>query len=222
MARTYKLYGCTHDDAGSLDVVITVGGNEVFNSTITADTEEHDSSEPLLWEHVLSFEVPEETTGNQAMTVSVTGSHDSGELYVYSLECNKVRPNMQIALEYFTDKINAMEDAAIDQFAPDVQAYIANTLGETALGTEIYNKLLAGNGVPAQDAAVVMPANELEGLDESVYYPVNSRPTNVNIDGEAYDMSNEGSAIPVLHGHTATFTWDLTPETFEYDPPLTA
>ena len=38
MARNYKVYGCAHDASGSLDVTLTVGGNEVYNGAITADT----------------------------------------------------------------------------------------------------------------------------------------------------------------------------------------
>ena len=222
MARTYKVYGCAHDPSGSLDVTLSVGGNEVFNSSITAETTPH-TEIPLDTGHLFSFDVDESLTGNQNWSITVTGSDDSADLHIAQdmLECNKVRPNMTIELEYFTDKINAMDDPATDAFEASVQTHIANTIGETALGSTVYNKMIAGTSVPADDARVVMEANELEGLDADVYYAVEGARTSLQVDGEAVSLDNNAT-IYAGSGSTATLTWDMTPPTFEYDPPLPA
>lgn len=220
MARTYRVYGCTHDTSGSLDVTLSVGGNEVFNGPITADTTQH-SEDPLEVSHIFSFDVDDSLTGNQNWNMTVSGTDDSSEIHISHLECNNVRPNMSIALEYFIDKIEAMENPTTDGFAVDQQAYVANTLGEAKLGTEVYNKLLAGTSTPNDDATAVMTANELEGKDSAVYYRVDGEKTSVQLDGEPYTII-EGGTVPVHHGQTMTCTWDMTPQVFAYDPPLPA
>lgn len=218
MARTYKVYGCAHDPSGSLDVTLSVGGNEVYNSTITADTEPH-NEDPLEIAHIFSFDVADDVTGNQNWSMTVTGSDDPAHINIHHLECNNVRPNMTLSLEYFTDKIEALADPLSDSLDPGDQTHVANTIGETALGSTVYNKLIAGTSVPAVDAGVVMTANELDGKDADVYYDVEGSFTNVQIDGEAY-ASGEGATIPVQSGSTMTLTWDMTPQVFAYDPPL--
>lgn len=220
MARTYKVYGCAHDPSGSLDVTLSVGGNEVFNGSITADTEPH-NEDPLEIGHIFSFDVADTVTGNQNWSMTVTGTTDPSHVNISHLECNNVRPNMTIELEYFTEKLTAMDDPTADSFEASVQTHIANTIGETALGSTVYNKMIAGTSVPAVDARVVMEANELDGKDADHYYEVEGSFTSVQIDGEAY-ASGEGVTIPVQSGETMTLTWDMTPQVFAYDPPLPA
>lgn len=218
MARTYKVYGCAHDPSGSLDVTLSVGGNEVYNGSITAETEPH-TEDPLEVSHIFSFDVADTVTGNQNWSMTVTGSEDPAQVNISHMECNNVRPNMTIELEYFTDKIEAMEDPTTEGMTSEQQTHVANTIGETALGSTVYNKLVAGTSVPAVDGRVVMVANELDGLDADHYYTVEGSFTSVQIDGEAY-ASGEGVTIPVQSGETMTLTWDMTPQTFAYDPPL--
>lgn len=220
MARTYKVYGCAHDPSGSLDVTLSVGGNEVYNGSITADTEPH-SEDPLEISHIFSFDVADTVTGNQNWSMTVTGTTDPAHVNISHMECNNVRPNMTIELEYFTDKLTAMDDPTADSFEASVQTHIANTLGETALGSTVYNKLIAGTSVPAVDARVVMEANEEDGKDADHYYDVEGSFTSIQINGEAY-ASGEGVTIPVQSGETMTLTWDMTPQVFAYDPPLPA
>ena len=220
MARTYKVYGCAHDASGSLDVTLSVGGSEVFNGSITVDTAEHTES-PLEIAEIFTFDVDDSITGNQAWSMTITGSADDAEMHVHHLECNNVRPNMTLELEYFTDKIAALDDPITDALPADVQTNIATTIGETALGSTVYNKLIGGTSVPAVDAGVVMNANEEEGKDANHYYKVEGTFSSVTINDEAYAVS-EGVTIPMISGDTLALTWDMTPTVFAYDPPLPA
>ena len=216
MARNYKVYGCAHDASGSLDVTLTVGGNEVYNGAITADTEPH-NEDPLTITEIFSFNVDDALTGNQNWSVSVNGTTDTAELHLSNLECNNVRPNMVIPLEYLVDKVNALDDQFNDGFTAEEQLYIDTQLGAD-LPADVRARLQAGTSTPATDSLAVTTANEQEGLDAEVYYAVSARATNVEIDGEAFATA-EGATVPVGDGETATLVWNMTPEVFAYYPP---
>jgi hypothetical protein len=219
MARTFKQYGCAHDTGGSLTAVVEIGGVEVYNGSVTADTEPHGD----LPEHVelFNFDLAEDVSGDTAWSVTVTGTDDASTMHLGALTCNKVTPTTTIPLSYFTDAIEAMADPLTDAMTADQQTYVANTLGETALGTTVYNKLVAGTSVPATDARVVMEANET-GTDTTTYHTVGKVLTNGATDGEAYDgdMTILGYAPMIANGETWTMTAALTIPVYAYDPPL--
>jgi len=219
MARTYKVYGCAHDPSGSLDVTLSVGGNEVFNGSITAETVGH-GTEELSISELFTFDVDESLTGGQNWSMTITGSTDAGELFLdKSLKCNHVRPNMTIPLEYFVDKILAMDDPVTDAFTAEEQLYIDTTLGE-ALPADVRTKLQAGTSTPNADSTAVMTANTLPGTDAGVWYDVEGAVSSIQVNGEGVS-GIENSTVNVRDGQTMTLTWDMTPQTFEYNPPLT-
>ena len=217
--RTYKVFGCAHDTSGSLNVVLSVGGAEVYNGAVSAETTPHTET-PLAENELFSYELDEATSGNQSWSITTTGTDESSQLWIGPIKCNNVRPNMTMDLEYFTDRMAPIADPTSETFTADEQAHIANTLGETALGTTVYNKLLAGTSYPQDDAAVIMNANELEGKDADVWYVTGETKTNGQKDGEAYDVTPEGCWPGVNGGETLTMTIDLTAPVFAYDPPL--
>ena len=218
MARTFKQYGCAHDTSGSLNVVVTVGGVEVYNGAVTADTDAHvDGDKPE--NELFSFELDEAVSGDTSWEVTVTGTDDTADLGLGKLECNGVgHPNVTIPLSYFLDKAKANGDDWSVPFSAEDQAYIANTVGETRLGTEVYNKLLAGTSQPTVDAPVIMVANEEEGEDLTHFMRVDKTLSNGQLNGEAYDVTPEGMWPIVGNGETLTMTANLTIPTWAYDP----
>lgn len=219
MARTFKQYGCAHDSSGSMNVVLTVGGVEVFNGSVTADTETHagDTDKPEV--ELFSFELDDSISGNTAWSITVNGTDGSSELYLGKLTCNNVRPNMTVPLEYFMDKIIANSYDLTVPFTAEEQLYIDTQLGD-ALPSAVRTKLQAGTSVPFDDGTAVMLANELDGLDSDVHYNVTKTLSNGQLDGEAYDVT-VANMWPTVHGEsTLTMTVNLGIPTFEYDPPL--
>lgn len=218
MARTFKQYGCAHDASGSLNVVVTVGGVEVYNGAVTADTEPHTES-PLHETELFSFELDGAVSGDTSWNVTVTGTADSSNIGLGKLECNDIgHPNTTIPLEYFLEKAENNGGDWSVPFTADEQAYIANTIGEDKLGPELHAKLLAGNSVPTVDAPAIMLANEEPGDDLTYFLPVVKTLSNGQLNGEAYDITAEGAWPMANSGDTLTMTVNLTIPTWAYDP----
>mgnify|MGYP003640387848 CR=1 FL=1 len=80
MARTFKQYGCAHDTGGSLTAVVEIGGVEVYNGSVTADTDAHSDSP----EHVelFNFDLAEDVSGDTAWSVTVTGTDDASTMHL--------------------------------------------------------------------------------------------------------------------------------------------
>jgi hypothetical protein len=219
MARTFKQYGCAHDSSGSLNVVLSVGGVEVFNGSVTADTDAHTPGETFPENELFSFELDESVSGDTAWSITVNGTDESSNIFLGKLTCNNVRPNMTIPLEYFMDKIIANSYDLTIPFTAEEQLYIDGQLGDS-LTAGLRTKLQAGTSVPFDDGTTVMLANEQDGVDANVYYNVTKTLSNGQIDGEAYDVTVAEMWPSVNSESTLTMTVNLGVPTFEYDPPL--
>ena len=215
MARTFKQYGCAHDTTGSVNVAVSIGGTEVYNGAVTADTEPHDSD--FSSTELFTFELAEDVSGDTAWEVTVTGSEGS-YVNLGQLECNKVNPGMTIPLTYFTDKI-ATFTSADDMFTAEEQTYIDTTLGDS-LTPAVRSKLQAGTSKPAEDARVVMEANETGDMDPAQYEQVTKVLSNGTIDGNAITVADTEPSVGT--GEVLAMTANLTLPTFEYNPPLPA
>jgi hypothetical protein len=215
MARTFKQYGCAHDTTGSVNVAVSIGGTEVYNGAVTADTEPHDGDFPSA--ELFTFELAEDVSGDTAWSVTVTGS-EGAYVNLGNLECNKVNPETTIPLTYFTDKI-ATFTSADDMFTAEEQTYIDTTLGDS-LTSDVRSKLQAGTSKPADDARVVMEANETGNMDPAQYEAVAKELSNGQLDGNALAVADTEPSVG--NGEVLTMTANLTIPTFEYNPPLPA
>lgn len=218
MARNFKLYGCAHDTSGSLDVVLSIGGAEVFNGSVTARTDTHGEGEEFEVDELLSFDLDDNVSGDTAWTVSISGS-EGATLNIGSLKANNYRTNMTVPLEYFMDKIIANSYDLTIPFTAEEQLYIDTQLGD-ALPADLRTKLQAGTSVPFDDGTTVMLANELDGVDPAVYGDVTVTYSNGQLDGEAYDVTVPNMWPGLANGQTLTMTANLALPVFEYDPPL--
>jgi len=219
MARTFKQYGCAHDTSGSLDVVVTVGGVEVYNGSVTADTDPHSADETFPENELFSFELGDDVSGDTTWNINVTGSDGTSNIFLGKLTCNNVRPNMTIPLEYFMDKIIANSYDLTIPFTAEEQLYIDTTLGD-ALPAEVRTKLQGNTSVPFDDGTAVMLANEQDGVDSAVYYDVTKTLSNGTVDGEAYDVTVADMWPTVSADSTLAMTVNLGIPVFEYDPPI--
>lgn len=215
MARTFKQYGCAHDTTGSVNVAVSIGGTEVYNGAVTADTEPHDGDHAS--EELFTFDLADDVSGDTSWEVTVTGSEGS-YVNLGNLECNKVNPATTIPLTYFTDKI-ATFTSVDDMFTAEEQTYIDTTLGDS-LTSAVRTKLQAGTSKPADDARVVMEANETGELDPAQYEAVTKVLSNGQLDGNALAVVDTEPSVGT--GEVLTMTANLTIPTFEYDPPLPA
>ena len=215
MARTFKQYGCAHDTTGSVNVAVSIGGTEVYNGAVTADTEPHDGDHAS--EELFTFDLADDVSGDTSWEVTVTGSEGS-YVNLGNLECNKVNPETTIPLTYFTDKI-ATFTSEDDMFTAEEQTYIDTTLSDS-LTSAVRTKLQAGTSKPVDDARVVMEANETGELDPAQYEPVTKVLSNGELDGNALTVADTEPSVGT--GEVLTMTANLTIPTFEYDPPLPA
>lgn len=218
MARNFKLYGCAHDTSGAVNVVLSIGGSEVYNGPVTARTETHDASQNFEVDELLSFDLADDVAGDTVWSVAVTGS-DASTFHIGPLKTNNYRPNMTVPLEYFMDKIIANSYDLTIPFTAEEQLYIDTQLGD-ALSADVRAKLQAGTSVPFDDATPVMLANELAGVDPAVYGDVAVVYSNGQVDGEAYDVTVPNMWPQCGNGQTLTMSVNMTMPVFEYDPPL--
>lgn len=213
MARIFKQYGCAHDTTGSVNVVVSIDGTQVYNGAVTADTEPHDGDFPSA--ELFTFELAEDVSGDTAWSVTVTGS-EGAYVNLGEVECNKVNPETTIPLTYFTDKI-ATFTSAEDMFTAEEQTYIDTTLGDS-LTSAVRSKLQAGTSKPADDARVVMEANETGNMDPAQYETATKVLSNGQLDGNALTVADTEPSVGA--GEVLTMTANLTIPTFEYNPPL--
>lgn len=219
MARTFKLYGCAHDASGSVNVALSIGGTEVYNGAVSARTDNHEEGEEYPVDELLSFDLADDVSGSTAWSVSINGTAGASTLNLGALKSNNFRTNMTIPLEYFMDKLIANSFDLTVPFTAEEQLYIDTQLGD-ALPSAVRSKLQAGTSVPFDDATAVMLANELSGVDATVFELVTTEYSNGQIDGEAYDVTVANSWPQVEDGETLTMTVNMTLPVFAYDPPI--
>ena len=206
--RTFKVYGQAHAEAGDVTAVLSVGGVEVFNGAVSDSTTDREGNAPNTSNLLFTYTLDEATTGNLAYSLAVSG----GELCLGRTHYNGV-PGMTIPRSWFDANV-----ADTNNVSAEAQTYIANTIGESALGSDIYNAFIAGtltNPTDEQDAAV-MSANAI--TDFTVYGEDNDARTNAQIDGvdlEGWDDAEVAKLNwPIIgDGETFTCTWNLDPTT---------
>jgi hypothetical protein len=206
--RTFKVYGQAYASAGDVTAVLTVGGVEVFNGAVNDSTTVRDG-QPTINNHLFSFTLDEATTGNLAYSLTATG----GELCLGQTQYNGA-------------KIAKLSDEWVASNIPDVtavstaaQTHIATELGETALGTDLYNALVAGTVTNPSDAQNATLAEAVMQTDWTTYVTSNDVRANGQIDGVAMvdwedDAVNTGNWPILEDGQVFTCTWNHTPDTY--------
>jgi len=206
--RTFKVYGQAYAPAGDVTAVLTVGGVEVFNGAVNDSTTVRDG-QPTTNNHLFTFTLDEATTGEMAYSLTATG----GELCLGLTEYNYAKTPV-ISKEWFD--ANIPDNQAVSTAA---QTHIATELGETALTTTYYNKLVAGTStaITAEEDAILLEAN-LQA-SPTVYVTADDVRTNAQIDGVDMvdwddDAVNKGNWPILEDGQVFTCTWNHTPDTY--------
>ena len=219
--RTFKQYGVGYDSAGSVNVVLTVGGSEVYNGAVSVGTSNVfgvDMTEGELF----SFQLDDSVTGDVAWQMTMTGTDDTSKLWLSKQSCNLVKNNMTIDHSYFTDRLKAMDINTImtSSFTADEQNYIADQIGETRLDAQkagLYAALRAGNADVGTYGWYIYQANEdIGGKQTDHYIDCSTTYTNGVKDGEAYDVTGGGWPL-IKSGQTLNMTVGLGINNYEYE-----
>jgi len=208
--RTFKVYGQAYAATGDVTAVLSVGGVEVFNGAVN-DSSTVRNGQPTTSNHLFTYTLDEATTGDLAYSLTATG----GELCVGKTEYNGIA-NQTIPDSWFVS--NVPDKTAV---TAEAQTYIANTIGESALGSTIYDALIAGtltNITDEQDADIV--AANRTATDFTVYGVANDTRENGQVAGvdlaEWDDDAVNKANWPILEdGQAFTCTWKLDPATTE-------
>ena len=205
--RTFKVYGQAYASAGDVTAVLTVGGVEVFNGAVNDSTTVRDG-QPTTNNHLFTFTLDEATTGNLAYSLTATG----GELCLGQTEYNGAKI-AKISAEWFES--NIPDATAVSTAA---QTHIATELGETALGTDLYNALVAGTVTNPSDAQNATLSEALMQTDWTTYVVADDTRVNAQIDGVDMvdwedDAVNTGNWPILEDGQVFTCTWNHTPDT---------
>ena len=212
--RTFKVYGQAYAASGDVSVVMTVGGTEVFNGAVNDSTTVRDG-QPTTENHLWTYELDENIVGDLAVSITATG----GELCV-----GLTKHNGLIASKITSDWIstNAPDSQNLSTAA---QTHIATTLGESALGSDLYNALIAGTKTALSDAenATIHGANWTAiDLDTEVYADDNR--INAQVNGEALTAwddptVNSRNWVILEDGDVLTYTWKFDPYPYPRDYP---
>jgi len=207
--RTFKVYGQAYAEAGDVTAVLSVGGVEVFNGAVNDSTTDREGNPPDTSNLLFTYTLDEATTGNLAYSLAVSG----GELCLGRTKYNGVT-GLTIPQSWMD--ANIPDPTAI---SAEAQTYVANTIGESALGSDIYNAFIAGtltNPTDEQNTAII--AANTNSTDFTVYGSDNDERSSAQIDGVALEgwddatvNTNNWPIIP--DGSTFTCTWNLDPST---------
>ena len=191
--RTFKQFGAGYDSAGSMNVVLTIGGSEVYNGAVTVGTENIYGTD-LSESELFSFQLDDSVSGDVAWQISVTGTDHTSKLWLGEMSSNLIRPTETVTWETQVALIATHGAGAIP--LSDQQNY-ANSIGQTRLDAQkagLYDLLQAGNTTAADHGYYVVAANEDAGTkQEGAYFPITRTLSNGVRDGEAYDVSTSGS-----------------------------
>jgi len=220
--RTFKLKGVGYDSAGSVNVVLTVGGSEVFNGAVTVGTTNIFGTD-LSETDLLTFELDESVTGDTAWVVSMTGTDHNSKIWLGDLHCNLVKPNMTIDYSWFESRLPYGDtDYTTQRLSAEDQTYVANQIGQSRLNAQksnLYEDLLAGNAVIGTHAYYVQEANQdLGGKTTGDYYICDKSLSNGVRDGEAYDVTGAGTWPLIKSGSTLNMTVGLGVPSYVYVP----
>ena len=221
--RTFKQYGAGYDSAGSLNVVLTIGGSEVFNGAVTVGTSNIFGADMTSTE-LFSFELDESVTGDVTWQITVTGTDHTSKLWLDKRSCNLVKNNMTIQYEWFAERLNAldMDNILTEKMTAEDQTYMATTIGETRLDAQkagTFAALSAGTALVGPYGWYINKANEdMGGKQTDVYMDCDHTLSNGVRDSEAYDVAPAGTWPLVKSGSTLNMTVGLGIPTYRYSP----
>jgi len=203
--RTFKVYGQAYAASGDVSVVMSVGGTEVFNGAVNDSTTVR-NGQPTVENHLWTYELDENTTGNLAVSIAVTG----GELCIGPIKNNLCKT--QIIPDSWFD--------TNDTSTTESQTYMANQIGQTLLDAEqagLHAKLVAGTATE-EDSLFILAANANGPRSADVFDPVNDARSSAQINGELLadwdDVTVNAKNWPILQdGDTFTCTWAFDPDT---------
>ena len=206
--RTFKVYGQAYAASGDVNVVLTVGGTEVFNGAVNDSTTSR-SGQPQTENHLFTFTLDENTTGDLSYSLAVTG----GELCLGPTKHNGHKTPIVPDSELRTTEWNPPGSA-------ELMEDISTRIGETYLGTDLYNALQAGTaGTDVGDA--VLEAN-LNGprnfgttdadIGNCWCERTGAQIDGVDIPGWALADTNKQAWAIIQDGETFTCTWKFDPD----------
>jgi len=209
--RTFKVYGQAYAASGNVSVTMSVGGTQVFSGDVN-DSSTVRSGPPSTENHLWSYDLDESTTGNLAVSITVSG----GELCLGPTHHN-LGPAKYIPLSWFSDTADA-------NWSASDQTYMATNVGQTALDAQkagLYDKLVAGTATASDDLDAFVAANDSAPRSTSTYVVANDNRTNLAINGstsapnisEASTDAEKALWWPVLQdGDELTYTWAFNPD----------
>jgi hypothetical protein len=189
---------------------MSVNGTQVFNGAVN-DSSTVRSGPPSILNHLWSYELDENTTGDLTVSVAVTG----GELCLGLTHnnLNKTKPVPDSWFEEQADQVGSAEN----------QAYLASQIGQALLDAEqagLYDKLVAGTALES-DSADVLAANANGPRSAEEFIPLNDVRSDLQINNDANhpqiveaDQDEEKAGWwPILQdGDTLTYTWTFDPD----------
>ena len=221
--RTFKQFGAGYDSAGSVNVVLTVGGSEVFNGAVSVGTSNVYGAD-MTEAELFTFELDESVTGDVAYQMTMTGTDHTSKFWISGLSCNLVKNNMTIPWDWFADRYNVLDQDNIltEQLSATDQQYIATTLGQTRLNAQkagLFEALSAGTLLVGQGGWYIQKANEdIGGKQTDLYMDCDWSLSNGVRDGESYDVTGVGSWPRLASGSTLNMTVGLGIPSFSYSP----
>ena len=235
--RTYKMMGDARSSTEALNVVLSIGGAEVYNGSVTAANTAFNGTADNITE-LFTFELDDSTTGDTAWSCAVTGPVD-GVLVLQYIWCNLVESDQTLSTSWFKSAShfsgNYDDDLStwIVEETPSAedQAHIATNL--PGLDSAVLTRLNAGNSTRTLDGDAILAENALATFNADHYYilwggqdadlenvsiddnfwcstQVATTRDSVQIDGEDYS-SGDGPWPRIHAGTTLTMTQDLTP-----------
>ena len=209
--RTFKVYGQAYAASGDVNVTMTVNGTQVFSGAVNDSTTVR-SGPPSIENHLWTYELDENTTGNFAVSIVVTG----GELCLGYTESNLNKTQL-IPDSWFVDNADTLT-------TPESQAYMATQVGQALtdeLSPGLYDRMMAGTA-SNEDAIIFVDANKQWGPRSSeTFKPTVDVRNNLQINGdpEAAPIANADTSEdqsgwwPILQdGETLTYTWVFDPD----------
>ena len=192
--------GFAYAPSGNVSATVTVNGSQVFSGDVTTSNTPRES-EPVDNTQLLSFDLDENTT-NLSVSVTVSG----GEL------CWG-RTKTTASYNYYIDRDYHSTLADPANVTLEEQQAIATGIGESALGSSLYNDLMAGNiSTPtAEQQTAISTANQYVDYDNDFWHE-RTHLTNPQLNGSAWtnwdsDTMGEGNIFVLADGDTLTYTW---------------
>lgn len=212
--RTIRMIGQAYAESGDVSVVMTVGGTEVYNGTVSDSTTVR-SGQPTTENTLWTWELDENTTGDLAVSITVSG----GELCLGPAQYNGVRKRSAECETWVTNNhLNLWNsDQTAIELTADEQTAIAGYGTEARLGTDLYNALVAGTKTnPTADEQTTMH-EAMAPRDFTTYHMADDTRSSAQLNGADLGWSTDADKIQnwviAEAGDVITYTWNFTPDT---------